>query len=241
MNTLGITHEPVTPAWRQANGVVERFNQPLRKMLQTAVAEGRIWRQEVSRFLLQYCTTPHIITKIAPSELLFNLKVNGKLPVINRQLAINRHKEARENERKSQAHHSEYANNRRRATKRMISVGDSVFVQQQQNNKLATCFNKAPYMVVSKKGTQFVAENNNGHRITRNVSHFKKLNTNESCPEPESSDSDEEEYLTGKTHDHAQEEGQVQRNLEEAQEGRPRRQRRPPIRFGNPILSQVMR
>ena len=153
MNTLEITHEPATPAWPQTNGVVERFNQPLRKMLQTAVAEGRIWRQELSRFLLQYRTTPHTIIKIAPCELLFNRKVNGKLPVINRQLVINRHKEARENERKSQAYHSEYANNRRRATKSMISVGDTVLVQQQQHNKLATHFNKAPYTVVSKKET----------------------------------------------------------------------------------------
>ena len=94
---------------------------------------------------------------------------------------------------------------------------------------------------MSKKGTRVVAENNNGHRITRNVSHFKKQNTNDSCAEPESSDSDEEEYLTGKTHDYVHEEEQVQRNLEGAQEGRPRRQRLPPIRFGNPIPSLVMR
>ena len=63
---LGINHDPVTPYWPQANGEVERFNQPLEKAIQTAVQEGRVWRQEISRFLLQYRTTPHSVTKVAP-------------------------------------------------------------------------------------------------------------------------------------------------------------------------------
>ena len=59
---LGISHERVTPYWPQANGEVERFNQPLEKVIQTAYLEGKVWRQEINRFLLQYRTTPHSVT-----------------------------------------------------------------------------------------------------------------------------------------------------------------------------------
>eukprot|EP00795_Rhopilema_esculentum_P000987 gene987-10760_t len=38
------------------------------------VVKGRIRRQELNRFLLQYRTTPHTVTKVAPYELLFNRK-----------------------------------------------------------------------------------------------------------------------------------------------------------------------
>ena len=69
---LEFKHSPVTAYWPQANGIVERFNQPLKKAIQTAVSEGRIWRQELNRFLLQYRSTPHSVTKVAPCELLFN-------------------------------------------------------------------------------------------------------------------------------------------------------------------------
>ncbi len=40
-NALGIKHERITPRRPQANGEVERFNQPLAKTNQTAIIEGK--------------------------------------------------------------------------------------------------------------------------------------------------------------------------------------------------------
>ncbi|XP_065067526.1 uncharacterized protein K02A2.6-like [Rhopilema esculentum] len=240
LKALGITHNPVTPCWPQANGVVERFNQPLSKTLQTAVVEGRIWRQELNRFLLQYRTTPHTVTKVAPCELLFNRKVHGKLPIIDNKLVIDRHKEARENEEKSQNYHKQYADNRRNATKSTIIVGDTVIVKQQRRNKLSTRFNETPYTVISRKGTRVVAENGKGHRITRNVSHFKKFNADKvNLADERSTDSEDEEYRSRTGNNDGKEKEQVQEN--EAQQERPRRQRRPPVRFGYPIPSQLVK
>ena len=85
LSTLGIKYEPSTPCWPQANREVERFNQPLGKALRTAVTVGKVWKQELYRFLLQYRTTPHSTMKVAPCELLFNRSVRGKLPSLEKK------------------------------------------------------------------------------------------------------------------------------------------------------------
>ena len=97
LKTLGITYEPYKPRWPQENGEVERFNRSLGKASHTAFTEGKVWKQELYRFLLQYCTTPHSTTKVAPCELMFNRSVRGKLPSLEQKLVLNMHKEAREN------------------------------------------------------------------------------------------------------------------------------------------------
>ena len=42
--------------------------QPLGKALKTATLEGRPWKQELNRFLLQYRTTPHCTTGVPPQN-----------------------------------------------------------------------------------------------------------------------------------------------------------------------------
>ena len=79
-STLGFTHQFSTPYWPQANGEVERFIQCLGKAFQIAVSEGKVWKQELQRYLFQYRITPHSITGVAPCELLFNRKLRGKIP-----------------------------------------------------------------------------------------------------------------------------------------------------------------
>ena len=160
LKILGIEHHLVTPYWPQANGEVERFSQPLEKAIQAAVFEGKIWRQELNRFLLQCRTTPHCMTKVPPSELLFNRKIRGKLPSIERKLVVSRHKEARENETTSQAYHKSYANNRRNVKESDIKIVETVLVKQKCEEKFSFRFTKTPYVIIYRKGTQIVAENN---------------------------------------------------------------------------------
>ena len=82
--------------------------QPLSKALKTAKIEQRPWRQELNRFLLQYRTSPHCSTRVPPAELLFNRTVKGQLPVLQKKSNVNRHKEARRNERKRQEYNRKY-------------------------------------------------------------------------------------------------------------------------------------
>ena len=102
LNTLRIKPEFSIPLWPQGNSGIERFMQPLGKALKTAKIEGRPWKQELHRFLLQYRTPPHATTGVFPAELVFNRTVQGKLPVLQEKNVVNRQREARENKEKRQ-------------------------------------------------------------------------------------------------------------------------------------------
>ena len=74
----------VTPYWPQANAEVERFNQPLEKIIRSAHIEHKDWRQEVYKFLLNYRATPHAVTGIAPCQLMFGREIRTKLPQLRK-------------------------------------------------------------------------------------------------------------------------------------------------------------
>ena len=134
--------------------------QGLRKVLQTAKIQNRPWRQELSRFLLQYRTTPHSSTGVSPSELLFNRKFRGTLPVLFKNIIVNRHNEARQKESTTS-----HVNNRRNTKKSNISVGDYVLVRQPKQNKLTLHFSQKPYLVIHKNKTVIKARSTDGHEI----------------------------------------------------------------------------
>jgi len=219
--TLGFTHQFSTPYWPQANGEVERFNQCLGKAIQIAVSEGKVWKQELQRYLFQYRVTPHSITSVAPCELLFNRKLRGKLPSLSVQKIVNVHDTAKESEQQKQVYQKVYVDQRRKAKYSTINVGDRVLVKQEKRNKLSTRFSTTPYTVISRTGTKITAQNNQNCTITRNVSHFKKIvprNENES----ETSDNESE----GKH--------------QQAENRKSDRVRHSPIRYGNPVPSQLI-
>ena len=231
LKTLGIQAKFSTPYWPQSNATVERFMQPLGKALKTATLEGRPWKQELNRFLLQYRTTPHCTTGVPPSELLFNRVVKGKIPVINKKKVVNRHSEARDNETKRKERNREYADQRRNTRKSEIKIGDYVFVKQEKKNKLSVNFNQKPYKVIKRTGVEISAQSNDGHIITRNISHFKRIN------KPDD-DTDDEQY--------EYQQNSSYNNQPRASSGttvmprRSNRVRRPPDRYGLAYPSQII-
>ena len=48
--------------------------------MKTSLLEGKNWRHKLQRFLLNYRSTPHKATGVAPCELLFNRQIQGQLP-----------------------------------------------------------------------------------------------------------------------------------------------------------------
>ena len=65
------------------NGEAENFMKPLTKAAQSSHAEGRDWRKDLFRFLLNYRATPHSTTGMAPARLLFNRNIVTKLPELD--------------------------------------------------------------------------------------------------------------------------------------------------------------
>ena len=231
LETLGITPKFSTPLWPQGNAQAERFMQGLGKVLQTAKIQNRPWRQELSRFLLQYRTTPHSSTGVPPSELLFNRKIRGTLPVLSRNIIVNRHNEAREKESRRQEYNKSYVNNRRNTKKSNISVGDYVLVRQPKQNKLTPHFSQKPYLVIHKNKTVIKARSTDGHEIERNISHFKKI------PKSNDNESDDSDDLND-YHDHETEQNarnaQIvnDNNEDQDQVRRSTRTKRVPERYG---------
>ena len=96
----------------------------------TAKIDNRLWQQELSRFLLQYRTTPHCSTGVSPAELLFNRTVQGKLPILWKSNVLDKHQQARDNERKRKEYNEGYANRKQRTKKSDVQVGDCVLVNK---------------------------------------------------------------------------------------------------------------
>ena len=69
---MGFQHKTITPAYPQANGMVERFNSMLKKVIITAKIENKSWQRELSTFLRNYRGTPHSTTGQAPAALFYN-------------------------------------------------------------------------------------------------------------------------------------------------------------------------
>ena len=223
MHTLGIDFKPCTPKWPKGNAQVERIMQPLGKVIRAAQVEHRNWRQEIQRFLLNYRSTPHASTKVSPAELLFNHPIKGKLPCLLKPVFSKKHREARHNDMKAKLKMKEYQDARSHAKPSPITVGDTVIVKQPKRNKLSTRFSSKPYIVIDRRGTRVVAQNEQ-HTVTRNVSHFKKI-PKEHYDKASDSDSDDDYESNVPTRNNTKEEARRY----------PSRQRTEPVKYGNPM------
>ena len=76
---------------------------------------------------------------------------------------------------------------RRNTRKSEIKIGDYALVKQEKKNKLSVNFNQKPYKVIKRTGVKISAQSNDGHIITRDISHFKRI----SKPDD---DTDDEQY-----------------------------------------------
>ena len=142
---LGINHDFSTAYWPQGNAEVERFMRTLGKLLQICNLQGTRLELALSDFLFQYRTTPHSTTKVAPSELLFNRRINGKIPCMNQEIVIDKHHYAKENEKKAKEYHKAYAETHRHCSPQVIEVGDSVLVRRKIRSKTMSRFHAEPH------------------------------------------------------------------------------------------------
>ena len=171
----GIQHRKVTPYWPQANAEVERFNQPLEKIIRAAHIEGKNWRQELYKFLLTYRATPHAVTGIAPCQLMFGRELRTKVPQLRKPGMTKAFIVARRNDNIKKQQQKTYADSRQRAFPSPVQKGDKVLLQQTSRNKLSTRYDPRPYIVLARKGPSVVLQRGTEPRILRNVSRVRRL------------------------------------------------------------------
>ena len=149
MEENGIKHCRTTTLWPQENSEVENFMKPLTKAARSAHVDRKVWKKHLHKFLLNYRTTPHCTTGYTPAQLLFNRKVQNKLPQLADSKQINSQEVKRKDEAKAKI--KVHVDIRFKAKLSSINVGDLVLVRQRKENKLSTHFNPSPFRVTSKK------------------------------------------------------------------------------------------
>ena len=105
---------------------------PLTKAIRLAHVEGRAWKKDLYKFLLNHRTMPHSTTGFAPSELLFNRKVRNKLPQLPSECTNQSDLGAKvkENDDRAKVKMKMYTDMKARAKTSTIKVGDIVLAQQ---------------------------------------------------------------------------------------------------------------
>ena len=175
---VGFHHRKITPRWPEANAEAERFMRTLNKAVKTAKLEKGSWKQEIFTFLRQYRATPHSTTGLSPSELLNGRKLRTEMPTLVKRKKSVRFEDqvdfAKKRDERLKSYMKEIADDRRNVKQCDLTVGDTVIVKQDKQNKLSTPFNPQPLKITERNGSMITAENNQ-RSITRNTSHFKKV------------------------------------------------------------------
>ncbi|XP_055622409.1 uncharacterized protein K02A2.6-like [Toxorhynchites rutilus septentrionalis] len=163
------------PYWPQMNGEVEQQNRSILKRLRIAQELGKDWRRELRQYLLMCHAANHTTTGKSPSELMFGRRMRTKLPTI---LATSpEYDEVRDRDVVEKEKGRVYADEKRRARKSDIEVGDQVLAKRvRKENKLNADFSTAEFDVVRKSGTDVVIRSKEtGEEFRRSAAHLKKL------------------------------------------------------------------
>ena len=102
--------------------------------------------------MLNYRATPHCTTGIVPSELLFNRKIQTKLPQIEIDTTLpDTHPNIEERDKQAKEKMKEHADRRVRAYVSDLKIGETILLRQRKKNKFSTTFDQSPFLVTKKK------------------------------------------------------------------------------------------
>ena len=125
-----IYHQKITPRWPRANGEVERFMQPLSKIIKAAYIERTDWEKSVHQFLYSYRNTPHSVTQLPPAELMFSRKLRYTKPDISSKTDKNVAQEVEQNGQRIKEKSKRYQDQTQHVQTRTINIGTRVIVKQ---------------------------------------------------------------------------------------------------------------
>ncbi|XP_065224410.1 uncharacterized protein K02A2.6-like [Planococcus citri] len=126
LRSLGIAHYTSCPYWARANGEIERQNRSLQKIIKIAVLEKKDIQSELNKYLLMYRSTPHSTLGKSPAELLFNRRIQDKLPTLR---PFVEEAEVREKDRLNKSK-SIMASGKPLPLNQKLQVGDEVLIER---------------------------------------------------------------------------------------------------------------
>uniref|UniRef100_A0A1I8FZ04 Integrase catalytic domain-containing protein n=1 Tax=Macrostomum lignano TaxID=282301 RepID=A0A1I8FZ04_9PLAT len=151
--SYGIHHRLICPLHPESNGATERVNRSIGKMIHTAVAEGRNWREAIEDWLLAFRTTPHRATGRAPAELLMGRTMNDGIPTMKpSQLIDVNHEEVQSWHRNYVQDMKACFDDRKGIKEHGVRVGNKVLRKKQPRNKLQLPFEPHPWTVKQVQG-----------------------------------------------------------------------------------------
>ena len=171
-DSMGFTHRKITPLWPRANGETERFMRTAKKTVKAAHAVGKCVKRELFRFLLDYRTTPHTTTGVAPATVFFGRVIKNKLPHITHSPhTLDTDIRIRDAAQKRKM--KVYADNKCYVKQSDIQVGDHALLRDTSMRK-CTPYQPEPFLITGKKGSMVTARRGT-QVLSRNSSFFKTV------------------------------------------------------------------
>ena len=170
---MNFYHRRVTPYWPRSNGEAERFMQNLKKVLKNAQVNGTHKEQELQFFLRAYRATPHCVTKVPPSVLLFGFSKTSGIPSVAKRSNEPIHIFARENDNRAKQMMKINYDRVKHVSECPITIGSRVFLKIEKITKSTSDWDPETFEVIEINKSMITAKRNN-KTVTRNSSFFKR-------------------------------------------------------------------
>jgi hypothetical protein len=180
--TNNINHIKITPLYPPANGLCENsmklINKSVRvaKSLSLATNKTHNWQTILDQALKAYRAATHNSTGYTPNELMgykdeINLENYRPVTIINENKLKSKDLESKEKSK----HYNDLS---KHAIESNIVENDLVLHKWLITEKYQPRFDPIPYKVIKLNGNMAIVQRPSGTPLTRNLSHFKKFETN---------------------------------------------------------------
>lgn len=164
----------IPPYASQCNGLVERFNKNLKRILQIATVMKENLSHSLEEYVEIYNKRPCSVTNLSPFEMMMKRKPRTILPlgVLNNYWT---EAEARERDAVEKWKGKIYADEKRQARVPEIQIGDYVMVKDMlAGNKLKCRYLNKKYQVIDRKFSVLILKDEEGIKCKRHVDHARK-------------------------------------------------------------------
>ena len=119
--------------------------------------------------LLDYRSTKHATTQVAPATLLFNRDIRNHFPLLNKTIKLSHQEKAKRNDTNSKIKSKTRYDKTMNVKISDIKVGDKILVKQRKRNKLTSLYKSEPFKVIEKKGNTVKIRDAYENERVRNV------------------------------------------------------------------------